>query len=135
IWPTEHPLNQFDVPRDALRHLESKSSLSIEALRDMDAAEIGNLVRNHSAGSKISKILRNFPTLTVEAEIAPLNRDVLRMKLFIYPDFSWSDQIHGMSESFYIWVENSETSEIHHHEYFILSKRKLHDDHELNFTI
>lgn len=135
IWPFQHPLHQFDLPKPVLKELDTKETLSIEAMRDMEPAEIGGLVRNHGAGSKIAKILDNFPTVSVEAEIAPLNRDVLRIKLFIYPDFRWNDHVHGTSESYYIWVENSETSEIYHHEFFILNRRKLHDDHELSFTI
>lgn len=135
IWPFQHPLHQFDLPKPILNQLDSKDSLSIESMRDMEPAEIGSLVHNHAAGGKIAKLLNNFPTVSVEAEIAPLNRDVLRIKLFVYPDFRWNDQVHGNSESYYIWVENSETSEIYHHEYFILNRRKLHDDHELSFTI
>ncbi|ERS97905.1 hypothetical protein HMPREF1624_06076 [Sporothrix schenckii ATCC 58251] len=136
VWPFEHPLSQFELPRPVLAQLDEKGTVaSIESLRDMEPGEIGSLVRNHGAGNKISRILSSFPTLTVEAEIAPLNRDVLRIKLYLYPDFRWNDQTHGTSESYYIWVENSETSEIYHHEYFVLSRRKLHDDHEMNFTI
>ncbi|KAI1107470.1 Sec63-domain-containing protein [Jackrogersella minutella] len=135
IWPFQHPLHQFDLPKSVLNQIDTKDVLTIESLRDMDAAEIGSLVHNHNAGKKIARIIDHFPTVSVDAEIAPLNRDVLRIKLFITPDFTWSDQIHGTSESFYIWVENSETSEIYHHEFFILNRRKLYDDHELNFTI
>jgi antiviral helicase SLH1 len=135
IWPFQHPLHQFDLPKPVLNQLDAKESLTVEAMRDMEAAEIGGLVHNQAAGKNIAKILNNFPTLSVEAEIAPLNRDVLRIKLYLIPEFRWNDHIHGTSESFYVWVENSETSEIYHHEYFILNRRKLHDDHELNFTI
>ncbi|OTA69437.1 Sec63 Brl domain-containing protein [Hypoxylon sp. EC38] len=135
VWPFRHPLHQFDLPKPVLNQLDAKHTLTIEALRDMEAAEIGNLVHNNNAGKKIAKIIEHFPTVSVDAEIAPLNRDVLRIKLYITPDFRWSDQIHGTSESFYIWVENSETSEIYHHEFFILNRKKLYDDHELNFTI
>ncbi|KAI1409101.1 Sec63-domain-containing protein [Hypoxylon sp. FL1857] len=135
VWPFRHPLHQFDLPKPVLNQLDMKNTLTIEALRDMDVAEIGNLVHNNNAGKKIARIIEHFPTVSVDAEIAPLNRDVLRIKLYITPDFKWSDQIHGTSESFYIWVENSETSEIYHHEFFILNRRKLYDDHELNFTI
>ncbi|KAI1814355.1 Sec63 Brl domain-containing protein [Poronia punctata] len=134
LWPFQHPLHQFDLPKPVLNQLDEKA-VTIEALRDMEPAEIGGLVNNHGVGKKIAKIIGNFPTLTVDAEIAPLNRDVLRIKLYISPDFRWNDQIHGTSESFYIWVENSETSEIYHHEFFILNRRKFYDDHELNFTI
>lgn len=136
VWPYEHPFNQFDLPQAVLRNLDEKgSSASVESMRDMEAAEIGAMVHNQKMGYTIGKLLDNFPTLSVEAEIAPLNRDVLRIKLFITPDFRWNDRHHGKSESYWIWVENSETSEIYHHEYFILGRRKLYDDHELNFTI
>nr|POE89847.1 putative helicase mug81 [Quercus suber] len=136
VWAYEHPFRQFDLPAAVLRNLDEKgSTASIDSLREMEPAEIGSLVHNQKMGSTISKLLDNFPTLSVEAEIAPLNRDVLRIKLFLTPDFRWNDRHHGRSESYWIWVENSETSEIYHHEYFILSRRKLYDDHELNFTI
>ncbi|KFG83904.1 activating signal cointegrator 1 complex subunit 3 [Metarhizium anisopliae] len=135
IWPFQHPLHQFDLPKPVLNQLDAKENLTMETMKEMEPAEIGGLVHNHSAGKTISRFLNHFPTVHVEAEIAPLNRDVLRIKLYVIPDFSWKDQIHGTSESFYIWVENSDTSEIYHHEFFILNRRKLHDEHELNFTI
>lgn len=133
-WSIEHPLHQFDLPQPVLRALDQRFP-SIETLRDMDAGEIGDMVHNKKMGGVISKLLSNFPTLSIESEIAPLNRDVLRIHLWLTPEFVWNDRHHGTSESFWIWVENSETSEIYHHEFFILSRRKLHDDHELNFTI
>lgn len=136
IWPYEHPLHQFDLPNPVLHNLDDKGpSASIEALREMEPAEIGDLVHNRKMGTVISKLLDNFPTVNVEAEIAPLNRDVLRVRLFLTPEFRWNDRHHGSAESYWVWVENSETSEIYHHELFILSRRKLYDDHELNFTI
>ncbi|KAM7190587.1 putative helicase [Rhypophila sp. PSN 637] len=135
LWSFQHPFHQFDLPKPVLNQLDAKDSLTIESMREMEAGEIGSLVNNHKMGGKIKKLLDNFPTLSVEAEIAPLNRDVLRIKLFVSPDFRWNDHLHGTSESYYIWVENSETSEIYHHEFFILNRRKLHDEHELNFTI
>ncbi|KAL6705791.1 putative steryl acetyl hydrolase mug81 [Coniothyrium glycines] len=133
-WSIEHPLHQFDLPQPVLRLLDQRFP-SVETLRDMDAAEIGDMVHNKKMGGVISKLMNNFPTLAVESEIAPLNRDVLGIHLWLTPEFVWNDRHHGTSESFWIWVENSETSEIYHHEYFILSRKKLYDDHELNFTI
>ena len=136
IWPFQHPFHQFDLPRPIVKNLDDKPAVSsIESLRDMEPAEIGQLVHNNHMGHTISKLLDNFPTLTVEAEIAPLNRDVLRIRLYLTADFRWNDRHNGTSESYWIWVENSETSEIYHHEFFILSRKKLYDDHELNFTI
>ncbi|RDL31450.1 p-loop containing nucleoside triphosphate hydrolase [Venustampulla echinocandica] len=134
IWAFQHPLQQFELSKPVLTQLEA-SGMSIEMLRDMEPAELGSLVHNFSAGKTISKLLDNFPTISIESEIAPLNRNVLRIRLYLTPDFRWNDRHHGTSESYWIWVENSETSEIYHHEFFILNRRKLYDDHELNFTI
>ncbi|KAL4865899.1 hypothetical protein BDV12DRAFT_199669 [Aspergillus spectabilis] len=136
MWPFDHPFRQFDLPQPILRNLDEKlPTSSVESMRDMDVAEIGQLVHNQKMGKTLAKLLDNFPTLSVEAEIAPLNRDVLRVRLNLYPEFTWNDRHHGASESYWVWVENSETSEIYHHEYFILSRKKLYNDHELNFTI
>ena len=136
IWPTMHPFHQFDLPIPVLQNLDKKGTTAqVESLRDMDSAELGQLVHNNGMGKTLSRLLDNFPTLTVEAEIAPLNRDVLRIHLYITPDFRWNDRHNGTSESYWIWVENSETSEIYHHEYFILSRKRLYDDHEMHFTI
>ena len=136
IWPSEHPFHQFDLPLPVLRNLDEKTpSSDIDSLREMEATEIGHLVHNQKMGNTISKLLDNFPLLSVDAEIAPLNRDVLRMRLYLYPEFIWNDRHHGTSEAYWIWVENSDTSELYHHEYFILSRRRMHDAHELNFTI
>ncbi|KAI4212741.1 MAG: hypothetical protein LQ351_004634 [Letrouitia transgressa] len=136
IWPFMHPFHQFNLPKPILNNLDEKPSLSsIESLRDLDRTEIGELVHNRGMGNTISRLLDNFPTLTVDASIAPLNRDVLRIHLTLTADFRWNDMHHGTSESYWIWVENSESAEIYHHEFFILTRKKLYDSHELNFTI
>ena len=136
IWPFRHPFHQFELPQPVLRNLDDKGSTSsIESLRDMESAEIGQLVHNQRMGNTIAKLLDNFPIMTVDCEIAPLNRDVLRIHLYLTADFRWNDRHNGTSESYWIWVENSETSEIYHHEFFILTRKKLYDDHEMNFTI
>lgn len=136
IWSYQHPFHQFDLPQPILRNLDQKGvTASVESLRDMEPTEIGSLIHNQGMGKTIAKLLDNFPTLTVECEIAPLNRDVLRIHLYLSADFRWNDRHNGTSESYWIWLENSETSEIYHHEYFILTRRRLYDDHELHFTI
>ena len=135
VWPTQHPLHQFELPTIILKHLDEKKFLTVNAMMDMSAAEIGAFVNNKGVGPKIARIVKNFPIVSVEASIAPLTPEVLRVKLNVTADFTWNDNIHGKAESYYIWVENSETSEIYHHEYFILGKKKLHEGHEFNFTI
>lgn len=136
VWYDSHPLAQFDFPFSIVRQLRGNSSVSsIERLREMDPSQLGDLVNNRGMGKKLSHAVNDFPILGLDAEIAPLNRNVLKVKVWLTPDFVWNERVHGKSESYWVWVEHSETSEILHHDYFILSKKKLYDDHELNFTI
>lgn len=135
IWPYQHPLHQFELPRPVMNQLDTKDNVSIETLMDMTPAEIGSLVHNFAAGKTIHNLLKHFPKINIGSEIAPLNRDVLKIRLYLMPNFIWNDKYHGTSESFWVWVESSETSEIYHHEFFILNRKKLYDDHQLDFTI
>ncbi|EPS38085.1 hypothetical protein H072_8181 [Dactylellina haptotyla CBS 200.50] len=135
-WSYEHPLSQFDLPPHILKHLTDKESASsIQMLQDMEPLEIGDLVHNKKVGYDIKRIVNNFPIISVDVETAPLNRDVLKVRLLITPEFEWNDRLHGNSESYWIWVENSDSSEILHHEYFILARKKFRDEHEINFMI
>ena len=101
IWPSQHPFHQFDLPIPVLRNLDEKyPSSDVDNLREMEAAEIGSLVHNQKMGTTIFRLLENFPILSIDAEIAPLNRDVLRMRLYLYPEFTWNDRHHGTSEAY-----------------------------------
>lgn len=136
MWPYEHPLAQFDLPYSVMQNLNAQGgSASIERMREMDAAELGNLVHNVRLGGTLKHYVQCFPVLNVDATIAPMTKSVLRVQLVLSPDFQWSDRIHGFSENYWIWVEDSDNSEILHSEYFILNRRKLKDRHEMDFPI
>ncbi|KAJ5056834.1 activating signal cointegrator 1 complex subunit 3 [Bipolaris maydis] len=126
---------------DAARTLQRSQMIVFnETTEDLRAKDVGRIASQYYVQQSSIEIFNAMmrPRSTdadALAMIAPLNRDVLRIRLFLTPDFVWNDRHHGTSESFWIWVENSETSEIFHHEFFILSRKKLYDDHELDFTI
>ncbi|KAK9470510.1 Sec63-domain-containing protein [Dipodascopsis tothii] len=134
LWSFEHPLAQFGLPAAVVAQLDAKDS-SIEALREMDAGELGEFVHNRGIGGTLARCVGNFPLLTIEAEVAPITRNVLRVHLDIVPNFTWNDRVHGRSEFFWIWVEDSVESEILHSARFILSRRQLYSPHALDFSI
>lgn len=136
MWSFEHPLGQMGLPRDITHKLEEKHTAStMEQLREMDGREMGALVNHTRMGAQIKHAVDNFPMLAIEYEVAPLTRQVLRVKLYITPDFSWFAKVHGNTEMFWIWVEDDEGSEILYSEQFLLSKRKGEETQEMNFTI
>ncbi|KAK9453183.1 Sec63 Brl domain-containing protein [Dipodascopsis uninucleata] len=134
LWPFEHELAQFDLPKNVIQRLEDHE-ISIEDLRSMSNSEIGELIRNRGLGPVVARYVRQIPSLIIEHSVFPIVRNILRVHLNIIPDFQWNDHLHGQSEFFWIWVEDSDDSTILHSEKFILSKKHLNDTHELDFFI
>ncbi|OZJ04536.1 hypothetical protein BZG36_03995 [Bifiguratus adelaidae] len=136
MWTFEHPLGQFGLPRDIIHKLEDRSyQTPIEEMRDMSPQELGQLVRNNRFGATLSRCVDQFPSLQIDAKIAPITRNVLNIDLTITPDFLWNDRIHGTVEPWWIWAEDSENTEIYYSEYFVLNKKQLGQPANISFTI
>ncbi|CAI2174252.1 1160_t:CDS:10, partial [Funneliformis geosporum] len=136
MWTFENPLAQFKVPREIIMKLQNNPHTpSLEDMRDMSAAELGLLVKQNSMGAYISKCLDMFPMLKLEAQVAPITRNILRVTLSITPDFVWNDRIHGVVEPWWIFVEDSENIELYHSEFFILNRKQLEETQKIRFAI
>lgn len=134
LWSFEHPLAQFELPAPILRNLESAGA-QVADLREMEIGEIGQLIHNNKLAGKVARFLDRFPTLHIESEIAPITKNVLKIKITLEPEFLWDFRIHEKAQFFWIWVEDSDHFEILHFEKFILSKQKLDNPHILTFTV
>merc|ERR1711899_219250 len=76
-------------------------------MREMEAQEIGHLVRHVAVGATLKRAAMELPQLDLEATIQPITRTVLRVRLTVRPNFKWNDRFHGKSqECFWIWVED-----------------------------
>jgi Sec63 Brl domain len=87
IWSFQHPLLQYtDLPADILTKIDKlPSTMSIVALRDMEPKEIGEAIRHVRMGDKLSRCVIEFPLLSLEAEVQPITRTVLRVTLYVTP--------------------------------------------------
>jgi replicative superfamily II helicase len=101
----------------------------------MDSKEIGLMIRNNRMGELVFQYAKQFPMVSLEAEIFPITRTILRVQLQVTADFVWSDRIHGSVEPFYIWVEDSENTEILYSEYILINKKHHRETQILAFTI
>ncbi|KRT80228.1 helicase, partial [Oryctes borbonicus] len=138
IWPFQSPLRQFKyIEGPIIQNLETHR-VSIDRLRDMDEKEIGSIIRNAKAASKVKHCAEAFPILEVESNIQPITRGVIRVKLLIRPNFKWSNTYHGkMSENFWIWIEDPDNDCIYHTETCTIRKAAClkQEELELVFTI
>lgn len=136
--PENHPLAdpRLGLPRDIafkIGHLGAYANL--EEMKSMNNNELGELVHHHRMGERIARALDNLPQVTMEVQTAPLTRKVLRVNILITPRFTWYDRIHETIESFWIWVEDSNSVRILYSQYVILTKKKMADPIEVNCTI
>ena len=134
LWSFDHPLCQFDLPESIMRQIRSKNP-SMEYLLDLEPQELGELVHNNKMGTKLYKLLSRFPRIESEAEIFPIAQNVMRIHVSLTPNFKWDYEIHGTAQFFWVFVEESDKSQILHFEKFILHRRQLDEPHEMDFMI
>lgn len=139
MWDTINPLWQFSqyINIEILQKLDEKQ-MTPDRLLDMDAKDIGLMIHNTRLGKEIKLYASYIPILQIETQLQPITRTVLRIKLTITAAFTWSDKIHGTnSQQFWIWIEDPDTDNIYHSEYFIITKKqvKLKEPQIIIFTI
>ncbi|KAL7257965.1 hypothetical protein ACSBR1_004148 [Camellia fascicularis] len=135
MWSVQTPLRQFHgMPNEILTKLEKKD-IAWERYYDLSSQELGELIRFPKMGRTLHKFIHQFPKLNLAAHVQPITRTVLRVELTITPDFQWEDKVHGFVEPFWVVVEDNDGEYILHHEYFLLKKQYVDEDHTLNFTV
>uniref|UniRef100_A0A0E0P155 RNA helicase n=1 Tax=Oryza rufipogon TaxID=4529 RepID=A0A0E0P155_ORYRU len=135
IWNVQIPLHQFpSIPKEILMKLEKKE-LAWERYFDLSSQEIGELIRTPKMGMQLHKCIHQLPKLNLSAHVQPITPTVLGFELTITADFQWDDELHGYVEPFWLIVEDNGGDNILHHEYFMLKKQYVDEDHTLNFTV
>ncbi|XP_024008125.1 LOW QUALITY PROTEIN: DExH-box ATP-dependent RNA helicase DExH12 [Eutrema salsugineum] len=135
MWSVQTPLRQFHgIPNDILMKLEKKD-LVWERYYDLSSQELGELIRSPKMGRPLHKFIHQFPKVNLAAHVQPITRTVLKVELTITPDFQWDEKIHKYVEPFWIIVEDNDGEKILHHEYFLLKKQYINEDHTISFTV
>ncbi|XP_040370030.1 DExH-box ATP-dependent RNA helicase DExH12 [Rosa chinensis] len=136
MWTVQTLFRQFNglITNDILMKLEKKD-LAWERYYDLSSQELGELIRFPTLGRTLHKLVHQFPKLNLAAHLQPITHTVLKFELTITPDFQWEDKVHGYVEPFWVIVENNDREHILHHEYFLLKKQYMDEDHTLIFTV
>ncbi|GIL50154.1 hypothetical protein Vafri_6292 [Volvox africanus] len=135
MWGSQSPLRQFKgVPNDVLVKLE-KRDLPWERFYDLTSQELGELIRVPKMGKILHKLIHQFPRLELAAHVQPITRTCLKIDLTITPDFAWEDKVHGFVEPFWIFVEDQDSEQILHYQYWLLKKSNAGEEHVVAFTV
>lgn len=138
MWPTMTPLRQFPgCPRDIIQKAE-RIDVPWSSYFDLDPPRMGELLGMPRAGKTVCGLVTKFPRLEIEAQVQPMTRSMLRVELTITPKFEWDDDVHGLSESFWIIAEDCDGEEILFHDQFLLRKEHAQaemNEHLVEFTV
>lgn len=90
IWPHHHPLRQFKghLPDSLIHKLENKE-IWMDALFELETSEIQRLLNHPSAGILIRECLDAFPVIDLNAQMQPITRTVVQVRLELKPLFRW----------------------------------------------
>lgn len=139
IWPFQHPLWQFTylsrrergllITPETIAAIESSGeSTDIASLRSRTREDLSELIRAPRIVATVEKVLKSVPTLDiVDTKVAALSKTLLRIDVKILANFTWHDSLHGMSESWWLWIEDKEEYRIYHSHRITLTKRQLQE--------
>lgn len=134
VWIFTHPLSQFIQNQQFIKILNNKK-VSVDDLFEYSSSELGDILRNKSAGPKIHGIIKTFPMLLLKSEMYPISSQIIRIKTTIKPKFKWDKQRYGQALYFWVIVEESGDSTILHSERFVLNAQSYSNEHFLDFMI
>lgn len=66
-----------------------KKDLAWERWYDLNATEIGEVIKQPKLGRVVHRFVHNFPRLELNAHVQPITRSVVKIDLTITPDFQW----------------------------------------------
>ena len=156
IAPGKTPLWQFTYESQNNKILNKNKKydkhsgqgyIDSDICRRMDAkgyTEISQLMTDHvkiiasdlsirvDALNEIKELIKHIPRFNIIVETKPLTRTILNITLTLEPKFKWSKKWNGLSENFWVIVNNKK--EIIHHELFNFTPKKLDDENNKKFA-
>ncbi|XP_044008422.1 activating signal cointegrator 1 complex subunit 3, partial [Aphidius gifuensis] len=137
-WDHWTPLRQFHIlGQDVIDKIDQRG-LTINRIKDLSVNELSDILRRHATAVIVKKCCNELPSIEMNAQVQPITRTVLRIRLKIKSTFKWNDSVHGKtSEPFWIWIEDTDTNFIYHYEYFMMTKKMVinYEEQELIITI
>ncbi|KAF8569475.1 hypothetical protein P879_05251 [Paragonimus westermani] len=125
-WDGQTPLWQFaGASSHRLLQRVDEMDLSVDRIRETEIDELTHLLRfrGRDGAREVSQLAALVPRVQLTAEIQPITRTILRVRMTLEPDFTWSDRSHGTQQNFWIWIEDPDQGLIYHSEYWTLTKR------------
>ena len=129
----ERHSGQGYLSSDICKRIDAKGYTEISDLMTENAKTVAyDLSIKVDALNDIKDLIKHIPRFNMIVEAKPLTRTILNITLTLEPRFKWSKKWNGLSESFWIIVDNKK--EIIHHETFNFTPKKLDEEKNKKFV-
>lgn len=107
----------------------------LDSLTQLGVDELSSVLRAPQAAKNVLRCISLIPQLELQAQAFPLTCTVIQIELSWKPRFYWNDHFHGVSdndqekhpETWWLWVEDTETEQIYHSELVSVSQSMAQD--------
>ena len=115
------------INSDICKRIDAKGYTEISSLMTENPKTVAfDLSIKVDALNEIKDLIKHIPRFNITVEAKPLTRTILNITLTLEPKFRWSKKWNGLSENFWIIVDNKK--EIIHHETFNFTPKKLDEE-------
>ena len=129
----ERHSGQGYINSDICKRIDAKGYTEISDLMTHNPKDVAfDLSIRIDALNEIKDLIKHIPRFNMTVEAKPLTRTILNITLTLEPKFKWSKKWNGLSESFWIIVDNKK--EIIHHETFYFTPKKLDEEKSKKFV-
>lgn len=129
IWPTMSPLRQYPQCDPAIIRKAERVEMPWANYLDFDAPRLGELLGTPQFGRAVHDMVQKFPRLDVSVSMQPLTRSHLHLRLEVTPRFIWDRSLHGQTETFWVFVEDSDGESILCFDQFLLRGEYASSEH------
>ena len=121
------------IDSDICKRMDAKGYTEISQIMTDNARTIAfDLSIKVDALNEIKDLIRHIPRFKITVETKPLTRTILNITITLEPTFRWSKKWNGLSENFWVIVDNKK--EIIHHELFNFTPKKLDEETNKKFV-
>ncbi|KAF0895374.1 hypothetical protein E2562_012405 [Oryza meyeriana var. granulata] len=121
------PIEALAKESEEFKYVSVRQDEKMELVKLLDRVPIPVKESLEEPSAKINVLLQAYIS-RLKLEGLSLSSDMVYIR-------QWDDKVHGYVEPFWVIVEDNDGENILHHEYFMLKKQYVDEDHTLNFTV
>lgn len=134
-WMVSTPLRMFSkCPKEIIRRIESSTIPWEEYLALDSPSKVGSAIRSEQHGKLVYDLFQRFPKILMHCSVQPLTPSVLNFDVEYTPKWIWDNRVHNFAERFFLYLEDTDGTNILYHESLIITPDMINRKHNIEFS-